>query len=160
MKYPFPIRLHELLQAAEKCQALACVISWNEDGTSFRVHDKKAFEREIQPTYFNQSKYASFRRQLNLWSFHRLVETHEREGFYSHPSFKRDEPYLCDHMRRSNTKKGKSGSAILSSSSSLSSMKLSALHNADSNTTMMNNKGVPAANSSESTDLRKCMTSE
>lgn len=104
VKYPFPIRLHELLQAAEKCQALACVVSWIEDGTSFRVHDKKAFEREIQPTYFNQSKYASFRCQLDLWAFDRIEKYRYggREGFYAHPLFKRDDPQLCYLMERSN----------------------------------------------------------
>lgn len=108
--FPFPIRLHQLLQAAEKCEALACVISWNEDGTCFRVHDKKAFEQEIQPTYFNQSKYASFRRQLNLWSFQRLSclvagGKQNLEGFYAHPLFKRDDEHLCKQMKRRSSDK-------------------------------------------------------
>ncbi|GFH61437.1 hypothetical protein CTEN210_17913 [Chaetoceros tenuissimus] len=104
---PFPRRLHKLLQVSVVDPALACTISWNEDGTSFRVHDQKTFERDIQPTYFDQSKYTSFRRQLNLWSFQRLSRTgpyltvKDVEGYYTHPLFKRDEPNLCDEMRRS-----------------------------------------------------------
>ena len=91
--YPFPGRLHKLLQASEVNPALARIISWNEDGTSFRVHDTKAFEREIQPTYFEQTMYASFRRQLNLWSFQCLSRTgpyltvKDVEGYYAHPAF-------------------------------------------------------------------------
>lgn len=108
--FPFPIRLHQLLQAAEECQALACVISWNEDGTCFRVHDIKVFEQEIQPTYFNQSKYASFRRQLNLWAFQNLScivrKQNSMEGsVYAHPLFKRDDEHLCEQMKRRSSKK-------------------------------------------------------
>ena len=110
--YPFPGRLHKLLQESESDPDLACLISWNEDGTSFHVHDKKTFEREIQPKYFAQSKYASFRRQLNLWSFQRISgsgvhckrfgsSTKSLEGFYTYPLFKRDEPQLCEKMERS-----------------------------------------------------------
>ena len=64
----FPSRLHDLLRITTENKRLRRVISWHPDGSScFRVHNKKAFTRDIQPRYFKQSKYTSFRRQLNLW---------------------------------------------------------------------------------------------
>lgn len=86
--FTFPIRLHELLQAAEKCQALACVISWNEDGTSFWVHDKKAFERERYGLHISTAE------SLVISSPSR--NTRKRRLLLPTPSFKIDEPYLCN----------------------------------------------------------------
>ena len=114
--YPFPGRLHKLLQASEVDPHLARIISWNEDGTTFRVHDKNTFEREIQSTYFAQTKYASFRRQLNLWSFqHGYLTVKDVEGYYAHPLFKRDEANLCDEMNRSGAPPSKTKRTSLSS---------------------------------------------
>jgi len=69
----FPSKLHDLLKVSTENKRMRQVISWHPDGYScFRVHNKIAFTRYIQPKYFKQSKYTSFRRQLNLWEVSRV----------------------------------------------------------------------------------------
>ncbi|GFH47650.1 hypothetical protein CTEN210_04125 [Chaetoceros tenuissimus] len=82
------------------------------------VHDRDAFEKVIQSTYFNQTKFASFRRQLNLWGFERVCIAHDKgttdntggtRSFF-HPLFQRHKRSLCCTMRR--TKVTKHGGVI------------------------------------------------
>ncbi|GFH56936.1 hypothetical protein CTEN210_13412 [Chaetoceros tenuissimus] len=66
-----------------------------------RLFKYKAFEQQIQPKMFNQSKYGSFNRQLNLWGFERIP--HQRAGAcYFHPLFQSHDRNLCCTMYRSN----------------------------------------------------------
>ncbi|GFH53207.1 hypothetical protein CTEN210_09683 [Chaetoceros tenuissimus] len=96
----FPSRLHNLLGIATENKHMRRIISWHPDGSScFRVHNKKAFTRDIQPRYFKQSKYTSFRRQLNLWEFQRINDG-DRKGYYAHPSFVRQDRSRCYEMKR------------------------------------------------------------
>lgn len=64
----FPLVLHELLDEAEK-QGNSSVVSWSQDGLSFKVHDRKKFTKILLPNYFLMTKYQSFSRQLQLWGF-------------------------------------------------------------------------------------------
>lgn len=97
VKFPFPVKLHHLLE--QESSAIVHIISWQPDGRKFRVHDKKAFEKKIQNLYFDQSWYASFRRQLNLWGF---IAEHDGNhgGVYFHPLFQRGDKELCYSMER------------------------------------------------------------
>ena len=70
----FPMKLHKMLEEAEH-DGNDGIVSWNPDGLSFTVHEPKVFARGIMQTYFNQTKYKSFQRQLNLYRFVR-----ERRG--------------------------------------------------------------------------------
>lgn len=71
--HAFPSRLHDLLRISTGNKRMRRIISWHPDGYScFRVHNKVAFTRDIQPKYFKQSKYTSLRRQLNLWEVSRV----------------------------------------------------------------------------------------
>ena len=108
-KYPFPQRLFDLLEEADddvehNKHVLSSIISWNPNGKHFRVHNRKEFEKIIQKKYFNQSKYASFRRQLNLWGFERIPDQDEQDsssisslygGCFFHPLFQRNSRSLC-----------------------------------------------------------------
>lgn len=67
---PFPIRLHEMLDAVER-DGYSDIISWAPHGRCVIIHKPKEFV-EILPTYFKLSKLASFQRQLNLYGFQRL----------------------------------------------------------------------------------------
>lgn len=108
--YPFPERLFDLLEEGDtRKPVLSSVISWQPNGTSFTVHDRDAFEKVIQSTYFNQTKFASFRRQLNLWGYERVCIDHDKEtaadnsrsgGTFSHPLFQRHKRSLCCTMKR------------------------------------------------------------
>ncbi|KAL3934748.1 MAG: hypothetical protein SGARI_003253 [Bacillariaceae sp.] len=57
-----PLKLHALLDEAEK-QGKLNVVSWEGNGTAFKVHDKKRFVAEIMPKYFSTSNYQSFQRR-------------------------------------------------------------------------------------------------
>ncbi|GFH61716.1 hypothetical protein CTEN210_18192 [Chaetoceros tenuissimus] len=102
VKAPFPVKLMDLLNLIDtKEPQLASIISWQPSGESFKVRDKKRFEKEVQSLFFTQTNYTSFRRQLNLWGFKRIDDKHSEDcGAYLHPMFKRNDMYACRLMRR------------------------------------------------------------
>lgn len=138
-KYPFPERLFDLLQDVDNGKPeLSSIISWHANGNAFQVHDRKSLEKVIQKKYFNQSKYASFRRQLNLWGFERIPsdaatkgkqdssseETLLYGGCFFHPLFQRHDRRLCCMVSRVVGRDGiKRRSVSLSSIVSLTSIR-------------------------------------
>ena len=52
-------------------------------GRSFLVHKTKEFTDRIMPKYFNQGKFASFQRQLNLYGFKRLTRGPDAGSYYN-----------------------------------------------------------------------------
>jgi hypothetical protein len=90
--FTFPAKLHQMVDDAEE-NDFSDVVSWNNGGSSFKVHKPTEFSDKIMPTYFNQTKYKSFQRQLNLYGF---VRTHHgcHKGSYSHKNFRRGQPSL------------------------------------------------------------------
>ena len=65
---PFPWKLHDMLESVEE-EGYAHIVSWQVHGRCFMVHKPREFVEIIQK-YFNQSKLASFQRQLNLCKYH------------------------------------------------------------------------------------------
>ncbi|PWN50362.1 winged helix DNA-binding domain-containing protein, partial [Violaceomyces palustris] len=73
------------------------LISWNDSGQRFVVHDSAEFSRSILPKYFKHNNWQSFNRQLNLYRFRKTNNLqHARTGQrgcliweFSHPFFKR-----------------------------------------------------------------------
>lgn len=98
----FPKKLYEMLADVEK-RGLEHIVSWAPHGRCFLVHKKKQFVAQILPTYFSQSKIASFQRQLNLYSFSRLTQGPDKGGYY-HELFLRGKPALCKSMTRTKVK--------------------------------------------------------
>jgi len=94
----FPFKLHLMLESAEK-DNYRHVVSWVKDGKAFKVHNNKEFVAKVLPIYFDQSKYESFRRQLNLYGFQRVARGADR-GVISHPSFIEGARYLCKEIKR------------------------------------------------------------
>lgn len=45
------------------------ILSWNEQGDRFTIHDPKKFCEEILPKFFKASKFPSFLRKLYRWGF-------------------------------------------------------------------------------------------
>lgn len=91
-----------VLEESERL-GFADVISWQGDNV-FRVHNQKEFEQRIMTTYFKQTQYRSFQRQLNIYGFKRLkagIDT----GSYIHPFFVRGKADMCCFMRRTKIKK-------------------------------------------------------
>ena len=63
----FPQKLHLILSLGGHND----VISWLEDGKSWRVHNKERFIDEVMPKYFKSTKWKSFLRQVTGWGFKR-----------------------------------------------------------------------------------------
>ncbi|CAB9528437.1 Heat stress transcription factor [Seminavis robusta] len=99
---PFPWKLHEMLEDSAT-EGNEWIVSWQSHGRSFLVHKPKLFVEKIMPTYFNQSKFASFQRQLNLYGFSRLT-TGKDKGAYYHSCFVRGHRGLCRGMVRQKIK--------------------------------------------------------
>lgn len=80
----FPGKLHDLLDHVAR-EGRIDVLSWTEDGRGFYINKPKELAT-LLPIYFGHSNYRSFHRQLNLWSFKRLVSGHNK-GAFCHPYF-------------------------------------------------------------------------
>jgi HSF-type DNA-binding len=61
----------------------------------------------LHSRFFNQSKYTSFQRQLNLYGFHRVSSGPDKNSYY-HPLFLRGRPDLCRLLLRTRVKGGPS----------------------------------------------------
>ena len=88
-----------MLEQAEKAN-YEHVVSWVANGSAFKVHDCKAFVENVLPIYFDQTKYESFRRQLNLYGFTKVKHGKADKGFISNPEFLRGSRYLCKSIKR------------------------------------------------------------
>ncbi len=95
----FPVKLHNILQEAEKTPYLAEIVSWSPDGKSFKVHHKDEFSRVILPATFGTNVYKSFQRNLHFWGYQNIRKGPSK-GLCSHPHFIRDRPELLSKMRR------------------------------------------------------------
>lgn len=106
-KLPFAWKLYEMLETVHKNKVDTDIVSWVDDGKAFKVHDLKRFVDEIVPTYFKQSKYKSFQRQLYFYGFTRESSSGKEghtPGSYRHPRFVRGQKTWCLSMA---PKKGK-----------------------------------------------------
>jgi len=93
----FPGRLHELLEYVES-QGLDYIVSWVRNGTAFMVHNQAELLKLLS-FFFGQTKYRSFTRQLNMWSFQK-EEVGPFKGSFSNPYFVKHDKSLCAKMRR------------------------------------------------------------
>jgi hypothetical protein len=75
----FPKKLNYVI-----CQDYDCVEKCGVD--SFRVVDREKFEREILLKYFKTKKMASFKRQLNIYGFTRILDGPNKNA-YTHKDF-------------------------------------------------------------------------
>ena len=94
----FPYKVHMMVENATK-DNYSHIVSWTKDGKAFQVHDVDAFVKSVLPLFFDQSKYESFRRQLNLYQFKRVARG-ELRGTISHPSFVRGARWMCEEIKR------------------------------------------------------------
>lgn len=101
----FPVRLHGLLTQATRL-GLDNIISWHSSGKKFIIYNQKAFVERILPNIFKQSKFASFRRQMNAYGFERELNPDKTDDalvsflVYSHKHFRRDDPCACSQISR------------------------------------------------------------
>jgi hypothetical protein len=78
---------------------LESIVSWVDKGRALQVNNSKCLVEEILPLFFKQTKYRSFQRQLNMWSFERILCGCNR-GAFQHPYFIKGRIDLCQHQTR------------------------------------------------------------
>ena len=96
-KLPFVWKLYEMLEGVEQ-SGEEHIVSWVQNGRAFRVHKLDEFVKDIVPTYFKQSKYKSFQRQLNFYGFTRIT-TGPNTGAYYHDQFLKGQKTMCLSIR-------------------------------------------------------------
>lgn len=94
----FPWKLYDMLHTAEKRNE-EHIISWIRDGKAFKVHNRDLFIEKYMKKMFNQTKYKSFQRQLNLWGFER-VQNGPDKGSYFHTLFIKGRRECCQQLTR------------------------------------------------------------
>jgi len=97
----FPHLLYDMLEKVD-ASGHSDVVSWQPHGRCFVIHKQDAFE-ELLPHYFNLSKFQSFQRQLNLYSFRRLTVGLDKGGYY-HELFLRGRMDLLYRITRTKIK--------------------------------------------------------
>lgn len=97
---PFPLKLWNMLDHIDnKDPVLEEVVSWQPHGRCFLVHKPQEFAKDVLSRFFQQKKYASFQRQLNLYGFKRITKGPDR-GSYYHELFLRGKQFLCSGIAR------------------------------------------------------------
>jgi hypothetical protein len=100
----FPWKLHDILELAEK-NGEESIVSWLPCERAFKVHRREPFENRMMKVFFNQTKYKSFQRQLNLWGFETITDANSPDrGAYYHPLFIKARKELCHCMTRQKIK--------------------------------------------------------
>ena len=89
---PFPVRLHRLLIAMESQYRI-----FHSFGQGLSSPQAR-FVRDIVPTYFRQKHLNSFKRQLNVYGFDRVLGGGTDNGAFFHAQFIREQPDLCKAM--------------------------------------------------------------
>jgi len=94
----FPEKLYRLLTDVEAA-GKEHIISFMPSGKSVKIHDHKAFVKEIAPYYFKHKRIASLKRQLNKYGFEMIYEGPE-EGAYRHKYFVEGRQDILNRVRR------------------------------------------------------------
>jgi hypothetical protein len=93
----FPGKLHDMMKFVEE-NASESIISWELNGYGIKINNPERLV-EILPVFFGQTKYRSFRRQLNMWHFHRILEG-ANKGVFVHQYFVKHNRNMCSQMSR------------------------------------------------------------
>jgi len=93
----FPTGMYDMLEEAE-AKGHSHIVSWIQGGRSFRIHQEKMMI-PILKSYFCQTKYKSFLRQLQTYGFTRVTRG-DLKGIVSHPLLIRGKRFLCLRMKR------------------------------------------------------------
>jgi HSF-type DNA-binding len=123
----FPEKLHCMLEYAED-QDLHDILTWTGNGLAFIVHNPDMLTMTILPIFFGATKYRSFVRQLNNWSFHRYTgysafhdnNSNSSSAIFAHPYFLRGKKSLCENLTRESFKRSSDNTSTAQISCSLS----------------------------------------
>lgn len=75
------------------------IVSWNDAGTAFIIHDVDAFVSTIMPAHFQQSKFDSFIRRMRRWGF-RGVKQRSSSFVSLQPTQSNAMEFSCEYFRR------------------------------------------------------------
>jgi len=87
----FPSKLFYIVESGEYND----IVSWTRNGTAFTVFDLPAFTKRVLSIFFGGSKFTSFHRKLNRWSFVKVSGTKDT---YSQPYFRVGQLALCQKI--------------------------------------------------------------
>ncbi|RKP08874.1 HSF-type DNA-binding-domain-containing protein [Thamnocephalis sphaerospora] len=104
-------QLYEILE----CGYFSHIVGWDENGTSFYVHNQEAMTHDVLPTFSAQTHFSSFERQLNMYGFERLSDGRKRKrsgeaSRFAHPYFVSGAPELLGLIRRKQRSSGRASS--------------------------------------------------
>mmetsp|Transcript_4603 Transcript_4603/g.10214 ORF Transcript_4603/g.10214 Transcript_4603/m.10214 type:complete len:371 (+) Transcript_4603:1904-3016(+) len=99
----FPAKLHLIISDP----ANADIITWMPHGRSWKILDQYRLMKEVVSKYFVQTKYESFRRQINGWGFKRLHQSGPDSRSYYNEFFLRGLPHLTHLMKRMPSHQGR-----------------------------------------------------
>jgi HSF-type DNA-binding len=94
--WPFPTKVYHMLYDIEKRNE-SHIISFTSSGKALAIHDVDVFVKQIVRRYFNHTTINSFKRQLYLYGFVRVVE-YSLVDAYRHDNFCRDRPDLLPYF--------------------------------------------------------------
>ena len=99
----FPSKLYRLLHEVE-ANGQDEIVSFTPSGRAFAIHNPTSFMDEIAPRYFKTRSFSSFKRQLYLYSFCRVVEGNIVDAF-AHEDFVRDQPARLVNVKRQSSRR-------------------------------------------------------
>ena len=91
------LRFPELLKTILDEEQHSSIMSWQNNGRAFAIHDQSLFEAIVMPLHFKTSKWKSFQKQLNVYDFQKVTG---QRRVYNHQYFVKDEPVLMTLMKR------------------------------------------------------------
>ncbi|CAG9311563.1 unnamed protein product [Blepharisma stoltei] len=75
------------------------IVCWSDDGKSFTIKNQGEFMNQVLPIYFKHKNLASFIRQLNMYDFHKVRDSGDKQIF-SHPCFVKGNKSLLVEIHR------------------------------------------------------------
>ncbi|ORY88138.1 HSF-type DNA-binding-domain-containing protein, partial [Leucosporidium creatinivorum] len=84
-------------------------VRFSESGKSFVVFNQAGLSKHILPRHFKHSNFASFVRQLNMYSFHKVnrvgrgqtkAQLEALPSEFAHPLFEKGKPDQIDQIKR------------------------------------------------------------
>lgn len=76
-------------------------VGWTSTKDSFSIKNVSKFTEEVLPEHFKHRNFASFIRQLHIYSFKKIRHL-EGENVYMNVNFKAGCPYLLKRFKRKN----------------------------------------------------------